>query len=68
MHAFVTANDVCSACGRVSFDFFRRIRLCFKLTALTFKFYGGECDRRANARTHYEFDGKVTPLVFLGLS
>jgi len=53
VHAFVSANDVCSACGRISFDFFRRIRLRFKLTALTFKFYGGECERKANAYTHY---------------
>lgn len=68
MHAFVSANDVCSACGRISFDFFRRIRLRFKLTALTSKFDGGECDRKANAYTHYEWDGKVIPLEFLGLS
>jgi hypothetical protein len=61
VHAFVSANDVCSACGRISFDFFSRIRLRFKLTALTFKVYGGECDRKANACTHYELDGKVTP-------
>lgn len=66
--AFVSANDVCSACDRISFDFFRRIRLRFKLTALTFTFYGGECDRKANAYAHYELHGKVTPIEFLGLS
>jgi len=68
VHAFVSTNDVCSACGRISFDFFRRVRLRFKLTALTFKFYGGECGRKANAYTHYELHGKVILLEFLGVS